>query len=93
MLYTKPTAKKKRFGPAYDVEFHATSGNRTPPNCLEGNYANHYTNAAVQRKSGCKSVDDCTFKILLSIAVLATFTDLTCVVYTEATPSVTGQST
>ena len=28
------------------IQRHATPENRTPPNCLEGNYANHYTSAA-----------------------------------------------
>ena len=50
-------AKPKRWILHMTSNYFATSGNRTPPNCLEGNYANHYTNAAVQRKSGCKLFD------------------------------------
>jgi len=53
MMITKKKLVLHRRHSHYD----ATSGNRTPPNCLEGNYANHYTNAAVQRNSGCKVKD------------------------------------
>ena len=31
----------------FGVKNDATAGNRTPINCLEGNYANHYTTVAV----------------------------------------------
>ena len=34
---------------AVDDTASATAGNRTRINCLEGNYANHYTTVAVER--------------------------------------------
>ena len=49
-VYVYVSFKKKK-----DI---ATAGNRTPINCLEGNYANHYTTVAVEFSlSGIQCLD------------------------------------